>query len=401
MLKFGPNIDTSTNPTVFLKMDVLLKKGWADFAIHYNLLKSEDYTLSFIYHENQSTFLVGILDANGIEISYPVTSNIDHQQELPKRPEEEEKEGADQDHNNPSSSTSPLPSLRPRRTEQGQQLSRKDSTFLLEPAKKTVKFDLSNKECSIQPRRKFRRKRKLRGKSKAEVLMRAKDFKSKDPSFIVPLQPTYVRAGFSMNVPFKFAKTYLGKSQDVILKVEDGRTWPVNFSYRQYRGCSKTAFGCGWKEFVQDNDLKVGDVCAFVLKKVSGVILFKVVIFDENGRANSPVLSSEEEEEESDQDVDEEENRSLQKLKRKMTNSGEYTTDEPAKKTGRFKLCAKRSDGIIGESVNRKKKQISTLSSTQNFKSRQPYFKVALQETHLQLYHMVCVRRRILETKYR
>ncbi|KAM6591522.1 hypothetical protein CsatA_014127 [Cannabis sativa] len=157
MLKFGPNIDTSTNPTVFLKVPndggatwkfkltksedgrTWLKKGWADFAIHYILLKSEDYTLSFIYHENQSTFLVGILDANGIEISYPVTSNIDHQQELSKRPEEEEKEGADQDHNNPSSSTSPLPSLRPRRNEQGQQLNRKDSTFLLEPAKKTEK----------------------------------------------------------------------------------------------------------------------------------------------------------------------------------------------------------------------------------------------------------------------
>ncbi|XP_060970502.1 B3 domain-containing protein LOC_Os12g40080-like isoform X2 [Cannabis sativa] len=64
--------------------------------------------------------------------------------------------------------------------------------------------------------------------------------------------------------------------------------------------------------------------------------------------------------------------------------------------TGRFKLCAKRSDGIVGESVNQKKKQFSmtpahkrkALSRTQNFKSKNPYFKVALQETHVQRYDM-------------
>ncbi|KAF4373673.1 hypothetical protein G4B88_029623 [Cannabis sativa] len=40
---------------------------------------------------------------------------------------------------------------------------------------------------------------------------------------------------------------------------------------------------------VPDNDLKVGDVCAFVMTKNIGIILFEVIIFHNNGVANSPM----------------------------------------------------------------------------------------------------------------
>ncbi|XP_060970503.1 B3 domain-containing protein REM19-like [Cannabis sativa] len=140
------------------------------------------------------------------------------------------------------------------------------------------------------------RKQRLSGLAKAKALMRAKGFKSKDPFFVVLMQPSFVGAGFRMIVPFPFAKTYLSKSQDVILKVQNGRrTWSVDYICRQYKGSSSTRFDCGWKAFVRDNDLKVGDVCAFVLKKSIGIILFEVVIFHGDGVANSPVLTGKQE----------------------------------------------------------------------------------------------------------
>ncbi|XP_060959596.1 B3 domain-containing transcription factor VRN1-like [Cannabis sativa] len=95
-------------------------------------------------------------------------------------------------------------------------------------------------------------------------------------------------------IPSFFAKEYLfrisSSSQDMILKVQDGRTWSVKYYVRPDRVTSKTRIERGWKAFVEDNYLKVGDVCAFVLRKSIGIVLFEVVIFHENGVANSPML---------------------------------------------------------------------------------------------------------------
>lgn len=73
----------------------------------------------------------------------------------------------------------------------------------------------------------------------------------------------------------------------MILKVH-GRTWSVNYSFGIYGINNKAKFEYGWKVFAKDNDLKVGDVCVFVLTK-SIEKLFEVSIFRENGRANSSV----------------------------------------------------------------------------------------------------------------
>lgn len=74
-----------------------------------------------------------------------------------------------------------------------------------------------------------------------------------------------------------FATTYFTqKEADVVLKDRDGRTWPVHLKvYQKYR-C--TRFGCGWKAFAIDNDLRVGDSCAFELLE-GPEILFRVTVF--------------------------------------------------------------------------------------------------------------------------
>ncbi|KAF4392580.1 hypothetical protein G4B88_015223 [Cannabis sativa] len=120
----------------------------------------------------------------------------------------------------------------------------------------------------------------------------SKDFESENPFFIVPMHPSYV--GSNPVIPSFFAKEYLfrisSSSQDMILKVQDGRTWSVKYYVRPDRVTSKTRIERGWKAFVEDNYLKVGDVCAFVLRKSIGIVLFEVVIFHKNGVANSPML---------------------------------------------------------------------------------------------------------------
>lgn len=51
-------------------------------------------------------------------------------------------------------------------------------------------------------------------------------------------------------------------------------SWPVTVSPRTSRAGRITT---GWKEFVQDNGLKVGDVCVFEL--IPGTKNFNVAVF--------------------------------------------------------------------------------------------------------------------------
>ncbi|XP_062075325.1 putative B3 domain-containing protein REM15 [Humulus lupulus] len=127
----------------------------------------------------------------------------------------------------------------------------------------------------------------------AEALKRAKGFKSKDPFFMICMRPSFVGTKLNMIIPSVFAKHYLlstSKHQDVILKVQDGRTWSMKYYFRSHGMSPKTRFEGGWKAFAEDNNLKLGDVCAFVLRKSTGIMLFEVVIFCENGVTNSPML---------------------------------------------------------------------------------------------------------------
>ncbi|KAM6545990.1 hypothetical protein CsatB_026726 [Cannabis sativa] len=95
-------------------------------------------------------------------------------------------------------------------------------------------------------------------------------------------------------MPSLFGKKYLvgtsNSPQDVILKVQDGRTWCVKYYVRPLGTSSKATIEGGWKAFVQDNELKVGDVCAFVLRNIIGIISLEVVIFHGNGVATSCML---------------------------------------------------------------------------------------------------------------
>ncbi|XP_050378516.1 B3 domain-containing protein REM19-like [Argentina anserina] len=105
---------------------------------------------------------------------------------------------------------------------------------------------------------------------------RAKAFKPGKPFFMVTMSPTYVHARY-LHLPSAFAKEHL-KEQPSEVRLRDSNEikWPVEF-----RHSTRARFRVGWWEFVQGNNLKVGDVCVFVLIEKSE-FLFDVHFFPQH-----------------------------------------------------------------------------------------------------------------------
>ncbi|XP_062014978.1 B3 domain-containing protein REM13-like [Rosa rugosa] len=92
---------------------------------------------------------------------------------------------------------------------------------------------------------------------------KANAFKSDKPSFEIVMQPSSIHYHM-MSLPNEFSKRYLMKLPAglAILRVSDGRTWPVNFKFDHAN--SRARLLKGWSPFVRDNNLKVGDVSAYL-----------------------------------------------------------------------------------------------------------------------------------------
>lgn len=79
------------------------------------------------------------------------------------------------------------------------------------------------------------------------------------------------------------------KGGDIQLRVLNGEVWPARYCIWKDNTRTKFELSGGWKAFVKDNNLKVGDVCTFEL--IPGTKLtFQVHIFRETD--NSTCLTS-------------------------------------------------------------------------------------------------------------
>lgn len=104
-------------------------------------------------------------------------------------------------------------------------------------------------------------------------------------------------------MPSEFHKLHLIKnSGEVVLRVLDWRTWPVNLTYEEGRA----RFLSGWMEFVRGNNLKVNDVCVFELIDNKVKPLLEVVIFRaiDDGNCTNDKEQTVPEIEETDEDND-------------------------------------------------------------------------------------------------
>ncbi|MBA0707038.1 hypothetical protein Golax_019120 [Gossypium laxum] len=124
----------------------------------------------------------------------------------------------------------------------------------------------------------------LKPHEKDDALERAsKTFKSENPFFLVVMQPSYVglshSKGYRLAIPANFVRKHLMKKLcSITLCNSSGKTWIVTFKNYQI-GKKRTSYLLtGWGTFVHDNNIRVGDACAFELIN-SIEISFNVVIY--------------------------------------------------------------------------------------------------------------------------
>ncbi|XP_057443269.1 B3 domain-containing protein REM5-like isoform X2 [Lotus japonicus] len=263
---------------------IWFEKGWKEFASYYSL--DHGYLLLFEYNKH-SDFGVHIFDKSTLEIEYPFQGykdepdnlgqiNADLVQSLDERTSCKKRKLK-----SPMSSSQPSKKLRP--STSGDVGRRSKSPKLPQHVKghhqsQGTEFEELDENVSGDSLECLKWKELTSKITKASN--RARTITSKNPSFKVVIKPAY--ANKYIRVTSEFAEKHLkNKRGEIILHVKDGRTWPVKYVLE------KGTISAGWKKFVSDNNLKVGDVCVFELTK-SQPLSLKVSIFPPGGESDQP-----------------------------------------------------------------------------------------------------------------
>uniref|UniRef100_A0ACD5X564 Uncharacterized protein n=1 Tax=Avena sativa TaxID=4498 RepID=A0ACD5X564_AVESA len=106
------------------------------------------------------------------------------------------------------------------------------------------------------------RRTKLTSVQEEQVKEKVQSMHTDIPVFFAVMCKTNVVSSFVLTVPNCYAQKYLGDEQSVLLQC-GGETWKVRFCGRQHESLNDRRFESGWKKFVQDNNLKMGDICLF------------------------------------------------------------------------------------------------------------------------------------------
>nr|KYP69179.1 B3 domain-containing protein REM9 [Cajanus cajan] len=197
-----------------LDADVWLVDNWKKFVLFYSL--DQNHLLVFRY-VGMSRFQVVILNQSGLEIGYPLMEETLHGRK---------------------------------------RIMDADSRCL--------------KSKAIQ-------REKLLEKSESSVALRsAMAFHSENPFFIREMHPSYINNYF-LAMPRNFITAEeLEEYDSIILWNSEGKSWHVKFSLNRSSG--QIFLKGRWKNFVEDNGLKVGNVCVFEQMQKLG-ISFRVFIF--------------------------------------------------------------------------------------------------------------------------
>ncbi|QCD89181.1 hypothetical protein DEO72_LG4g120 [Vigna unguiculata] len=237
--------------------DVWFCNGWKEFAEYSKLDVS--HFLVFGY-EGNSLFNVIIFGKSGLEIEYPLSNDATNEEV------EEIVEGSEF-----SAKLSEEGSKRPKEEveEKEQQQSNKHS-------RKRACSDYSKHMNNGE----LKKKVKVFHEKVKEM------FNPKNTHFTSIIQQTYIERDLLI-MPAEFSKHNLHKEGVVAtLFVEDGRSWEVETKLNKY---GQLTFFRGWRRFLLDNKLKVGDVCGFELLE-SPQFLFKVTIYPLKHHSTTPLF---------------------------------------------------------------------------------------------------------------
>ncbi|KAJ1440371.1 DNA-binding barrel domain superfamily [Sesbania bispinosa] len=236
--------------------DIWLQEGWKEFSTHYSL----DYGHMVLFkYKGTCHFEVHIFDKTTLEIQYPFHANQDEQDNI------------DQISDDSVEILDNLPPSTCKKTtfKSCPQPRKKLRTATSEGVGSSPKLQNSPEHANIKEdvsgTTQCQKVEQLNSKI-IRALNRAETFRSKNPSFIVVMKPSYVDRG---------------------ILVLDGRTWHGRYIFRKAGKYSNVQITSGWKKFASDNNLKEGDACLFELTK-SQQLSLKVLIFRVGEEQHSP-----------------------------------------------------------------------------------------------------------------
>ncbi|XP_020211029.2 B3 domain-containing transcription factor VRN1-like [Cajanus cajan] len=264
-----------------LDADVWLVDNWKKFVLFYSL--DQNHLLVFRY-VGMSRFQVVILNQSGLEIGYPLMEETLHGEENGNSLLERKKAKSSL----PLSPCSKKVKINPIKepfsysTKQVKTNLRKDLTQSVEdevgcakPKKRGRKRIMDADSRCLKS--KAIQREKLLEKSESSVALRsAMAFHSENPFFIREMHPSYINNYF-LAMPRNFITAEeLEEYDSIILWNSEGKSWHVKFSLNRSSG--QIFLKGRWKNFVEDNGLKVGNVCVFEQMQKLG-ISFRVFIF--------------------------------------------------------------------------------------------------------------------------
>ncbi|KAK8674022.1 hypothetical protein V6N13_112328 [Hibiscus sabdariffa] len=130
---------------------------------------------------------------------------------------------------------------------------------------------------------------------KARAIQIASSYKSaENPVFMVVMRPSSVCYRYNMVVPSNFVMRFLTRHAcNLTLCNSAGKTWSVKYRNAENKRSPAVLYG-GWRAFVEDNRLKVGDICVFELIKHPEIFLevfiYPVIQNDSKGCKSQAIL---------------------------------------------------------------------------------------------------------------
>ncbi|XP_020210838.1 B3 domain-containing transcription factor VRN1 [Cajanus cajan] len=265
--------------------DVWLTNKWKKFAEFYSL--DQDHLLVFKY-VGKSQFHVIILDQTGLEIRYPlmeVTSDGEENGSNSLRQSKRAKPPL------PFSRSTKKLKTNPRK--EPKSFPRQDVETRGTQSRRTHVHQFDNGMPKIRGEEEIMHADRRPSKSKVipidkeqSAIERAKAFCS-NTSIIIQMRKTYIQS--NLIVPSRFIRKHQRKECDkVILRTSDNRTWDAKLCVNRCNG--QLYLSTGWKDFVKDNNLEIGDVCIFEQMKSGGTISYTVLLFHGEEESSSPII---------------------------------------------------------------------------------------------------------------
>ncbi|CAN0853908.1 B3 domain-containing transcription factor VRN1 [Linum grandiflorum] len=369
-LKLPNGSEWKVRVTRSCRKNISFNSGWREF-VQFNSL-TPGHILVFHY-DSSGHFLVFIFDVTGTEIGYKTKEAINRAVKL-------ECGVPLNDQFFPSPKTRgkpPLTSPQPhklRRNDKGKSVMNSEAMFCVGSS--------SSMDKQARKRTSEKKTPSLTDVEKAKLLARASaGFKSRNPFFMLAMQPSYVGPRVKISLPLHFFKSNFKKQCGLImLQVPDGRAWTVEYRVQEYGSRRKATFTTkSWSPFVRENSLKVGDVCAFELV-IRGAPVLNVVIF----RAPQDLINRCS----SAHGVGNETNE--MKPQKKSSSSPGKTVH------GTGRRCPSSTNGNASKRRKQSNNGVQLLSvessraleAAKAFSSNRPFFKVAVEASHLSIGRM-------------